>query len=415
MKPKKMYPPRKPMTPDEEAAETELINGLRNEDEITLGDFYNNYSHVIKSIVRNNGGDVHDAKDIFGRGLRKIITDIKNGDYDPNETPIIGYFKVVCKLLWMKTKYKRKAYEYSWESEDTPVPSKKGRGKSKSKYSTDSQFEPIAHGGNSEFELDNPEFQHDVSARTDEDYENSSEKTLKPFDEDDDQGGNEIIEAINRNISKLDEKCRKIYTLIRSGMEKSEIGKTMGNRNSKSIHETLKRCNEAFKRMIEKDTGMIFKLSSRPMKNDTKLMCMYINHTLDQVAKFDFEKRLSIDKDFAFEFRFFFNTMKAAEKYQDDKLKAKIERIINQEDEKDIKIGSRKPVKSISELITIRAIHHNKEKYISLQDLINEIKIEKSVIKSEGEPIPEYLHLILEKLEGILNEDVNEIAGRFDM
>ena len=79
---------------------TLLTNGIKILEKEAFIFFYARYWKIIISMIIKEGGNVHDAKDIFQRGIISLIEDVQVGKYDTTRGTIGAYFYCKCRFLW---------------------------------------------------------------------------------------------------------------------------------------------------------------------------------------------------------------------------------------------------------------------------------------------------------------------------
>lgn len=92
---------------DRSWTEDELIQGIRNGNELTVKFIYKSHFPMIENFVRLNGGSEQEAKDLFQDGFMVLYRNVKNPVFSL-ECKIKTYLYSVCKRLWL-TELKRKS------------------------------------------------------------------------------------------------------------------------------------------------------------------------------------------------------------------------------------------------------------------------------------------------------------------
>ena len=89
------------------SATKNLIDGIRNQDKITLRNIYSDYFPTIKRYVIENSGSEQDAKDVFQEGIVIIYRKIKEGTFELTSS-FKSYIYSVCRFIWIKQLSKNK-------------------------------------------------------------------------------------------------------------------------------------------------------------------------------------------------------------------------------------------------------------------------------------------------------------------
>jgi hypothetical protein len=146
---------------------------------------------------------------------------------------------------------------------------------------------------------------------------------------------------------------------------------------------------------------------------DIKLIDEYITETISDERLAFFKKRLIEDKVFKEEFEFVKNVIKSIRNLNREGLKAKINAAIKEYEG----LKEKKIIPDIEEdlsLQTIKIIRGDDHRdYISIDDLIEDIKIEQEIYMFRNIEIPEHLTAIMEKLSQIKGEIRKDDLDRF--
>lgn len=85
-----------------------IIEGIRNQDEVTLNWLYDNYFQPVKRHVLKNSGTTADASDLFQDSIIILYQQVKENSIDIT-TDLKGYFFGIARNLW--STYLRKKIE----------------------------------------------------------------------------------------------------------------------------------------------------------------------------------------------------------------------------------------------------------------------------------------------------------------
>jgi RNA polymerase sigma factor (sigma-70 family) len=86
--------------------EAELLQGVRENNEHAIKTIYKLHFPTVENFIRQNGGSVQDAKDVFQDGFLVLYRNVKNVDFIL-ECKIKTYIYSVCRRIWL-TELKRK-------------------------------------------------------------------------------------------------------------------------------------------------------------------------------------------------------------------------------------------------------------------------------------------------------------------
>ena len=149
--------------------------------------------------------------------------------------------------------------------------------------------------------------------------------------------------------------------------------------------------------------------------NDIRLIDKYLYKELTANELELFNDRIKSDKVFAEEFSFIKSVVKTIRKVNRKQLLKKIKTIIEDYENSDEK---KKPSNTNEDfsLKTIKTLRGNDHRdYISLDDLMAEIEIEKDIYFYENLEIPQHYILMLEKLNQIKNEIKQSDIDKFKL
>ena len=98
---------RKRMRSENFWSEDDLLQGIRNGNELAIKSIYKTHFPMIENFVRLNGGSVQEAKDLFQDGFMVLYRNVKNPLFSL-DCKIKTYLYSVCKRIWL-TELKRKS------------------------------------------------------------------------------------------------------------------------------------------------------------------------------------------------------------------------------------------------------------------------------------------------------------------
>ncbi|MBN2349367.1 MAG: sigma-70 family RNA polymerase sigma factor [Bacteroidales bacterium] len=82
-------------------SDIEIIEGIRNHNNVILTFVYKQYYPLIRSYITLNRGSDEDAKDIFQEAIIVIFKNSKQSDFSINSS-FKTYLYSVCKIIWLK-------------------------------------------------------------------------------------------------------------------------------------------------------------------------------------------------------------------------------------------------------------------------------------------------------------------------
>lgn len=174
---------------------TDYIQGILNNDTITLRQIYENYSTRIKHYIIKQGGSVDDAKDIFQDALMIIYKNAKKENFQLT-SQFYTYLFGICKFLFLrKNKKNRNNYVTNEELE---------------RYKDDNNLEKVI--------LDNEKHQ--------------------------------IFES---NFQKLGQICRDLLELYFARTNMKEIATRLNLKNSHTARNRKYRCQKELEKLIHAD------------------------------------------------------------------------------------------------------------------------------------------------------------------
>lgn len=89
--------------------DTELIEGLRTEDELTLGQMYRSHINIALDLVQKNGGSRDDAYSIYHDSIIALIENIRANKFK-EESKLKTYLTSIMKLKWLRELKRRKQH-----------------------------------------------------------------------------------------------------------------------------------------------------------------------------------------------------------------------------------------------------------------------------------------------------------------
>ncbi|PIP54265.1 MAG: RNA polymerase subunit sigma-70 [Bacteroidetes bacterium CG23_combo_of_CG06-09_8_20_14_all_32_9] len=87
-------------------SEAELLQGVRENNEHAIKTIYKLHFPMVEKFIRQNGGMLQDAKDVFQDGFLVLFRNVKNTDFNL-DCKIKTYIYSVCRRIWL-TELKRK-------------------------------------------------------------------------------------------------------------------------------------------------------------------------------------------------------------------------------------------------------------------------------------------------------------------
>jgi len=81
--------------------EQELLRGLAVSDKKAIETIYKENYNMVQSLIINNNGSIHEAKDIFQEAMIVLFEKARSGSFELN-CQIKTYVFSVCRRLWLK-------------------------------------------------------------------------------------------------------------------------------------------------------------------------------------------------------------------------------------------------------------------------------------------------------------------------
>ena len=107
------------MNPDYK--DQELLNGLAVSDKKAIETIYKENYNMVQSLVINNNGTVHEAKDVFQEAMIVLFEKARSGTFELN-CQIKTYVYSVCRRIWLKRLQQLNRYSVEMESLAEVVP-----------------------------------------------------------------------------------------------------------------------------------------------------------------------------------------------------------------------------------------------------------------------------------------------------
>lgn len=107
------------MNPD--IKEQELLKGLAISDKKATETIYKENYNMVQSLVINNSGTVHEAKDVFQEAMIVLFEKARSGNFELN-CQIKTYVYSVCRRIWLKRLQQLNRYSIEMETLAEVVP-----------------------------------------------------------------------------------------------------------------------------------------------------------------------------------------------------------------------------------------------------------------------------------------------------
>ena len=101
--------------------EQELLKGLAVSDKKAIETIYKENYNMVQSLIINNDGTIHEAKDVFQEAMIILFEKARSGNFELT-SQIKTYVYSVCRRIWLKRLQQLNRYSVEMESVAEVVP-----------------------------------------------------------------------------------------------------------------------------------------------------------------------------------------------------------------------------------------------------------------------------------------------------
>lgn len=331
--------------------ESSLINGLKQEDSDAYSCLYLRFSDFVINWVVSRNGNKQDGENIFQEGIIVLLRKFRTDKFNP-KYEVGKFFKGICIRMWEKTLERRE----------------KRRAKVREHYYGILQ---------STFTTDNP-----------------------------------LNRIYIKCYSNLKTDCQEIIALTEYGRWSY---KDLASKYSKSTPASLKnrksQCIKMLKTKVDKAMG-IHADNFILYPSDIELIERYMHQQATKAQILKVEKKLSSSLNFNLEYRFMMNVVHAVNIVEQERIRENIKTVMQSMKRSKLKFAKEEKSR-MAEKQEINATQMKDNKvYVSVDDLMFKIEIEKAIQEYENTGMGEAYDQIYADLD-VINRDT--VSGRFDL
>jgi RNA polymerase sigma factor (sigma-70 family) len=343
-----------------------IIAGILIDDRQTLNYLHKEYRPIVLSLIQRVKRPYQDTEDFLQEGMLQLTINVKRGVFKQH-SKLSTYFRSICRNIIMNENRKNDVLNIDYLSK---MPNKQ------------------TEEGLDEAERKRVPF---------DDYDETKHKT---------NIGN--YDSFNTAFLKLGNLCIKILTMLSDEIP-SAIAQSF-NMTVESVTNEKYRCKVKLKKIWSNEDRLLSP-PFRLVRTDINLIDNYyagMIHDNDDQRSF-FEK-LKTDKNFLLEYQFVLKTYQTAKKVRYERMKSLIKSILEDEENENTET---QPLDFVAPKITIT--DEDGKSYLSIDALIEDIQIEKSIYENRGENVPANINSTLDKLSEIKEEIKKGYFDRFDL
>jgi len=362
------------------------------------------------------------AESIINEGIAHLIININNAAFQGNSN-VYTYLKRICSNLFLLEERKndflnnakpksKKDEKYPSSEQITDV-----RGKKVSfsdEFDIDKQIENSDEIEQSVLSQDDEQFAFpNIDERVEipqgderSDISNDQKQFTIPHDNEED------YDLLTKAFAKMGNTCKQFILMVVNDIPDLLIAEQLGYKNVNSVYNLRLTCREqAIKHFADADRS--FRKPFHLVKTDIFAIDNYISGSLTKNEIETFQKKLKADKNLELEYQFVKTLNKIAKKYRLDSLKSEIMAI---SEEINIPKNKKVQVESLDIEATISTQRRDDGKtFCSIDDMIENLFIEKSIIENNGDEVPPDVLLTIRRLQEIKEEIKKGIFERFDL
>ncbi len=349
--------------------DTVIIAGILIDDRQTLNYLHKEYRPIVLSLIQRVKRRAEDVDDFLQEGMLQLTINIKQGDFK-QKSKLRTYFNKICWNIIMNENRKTDLFNSNFPSK-----------KSANKLDTG-----LVQSNRKIVPLNEATLNYPATEIKANDYE-----------------------SFNKAFLKLGDLCIKIITMLSDRIPYTTIAEQL-DWTVQSVTNEKYRCKAKLKEIWSNEDRLLSQ-PFRLVRNDINLIDNYyagMIHDIDDQRSF-FEK-LKSDKNFLLEYQFVLKTYQTAKKVRYERMKSLIKSILEDEENEKTETQS---LDFDAPKITIT--DEDGKSYLSIDALIEDIQIEKSIYENRGENVPANINSTLDKLSEIKEEIKKGYFDRFDL